>query len=157
MAQTIDVMVDGGKANAGPLGPSLGPTGINIGEVVKAINEKTKEFNGMQVPVAIKIDDKKGFTITVGTPPASALIKDKLGLKSGSGNAKKDFVGDLSADQAASIARMKWDDLMGATLKAKAKEVVGTCVSMGVTFMGDNPRDAMKKFDAGDYDQYFTE
>lgn len=157
MAETISVMVDGGKANAGPLGPALGPTGINIGEVVQAINEKTKEFGGMQVPVEITIGEKKSFTIKVGTPPASALIKDKLGLKSGSGNAKTTFVGDLSAEQAISVARMKWDDLLGGNLKAKVKEVVGTCVSMGVTFEGTDPRQAMAKFDAGDYDQHFTE
>lgn len=155
MGETIDVMVDGGKANAGPLGPALGPTGINIGEVVQAINEKTKEFNGMQVPVKIEIGDKKDFKISVGTPPASALIKDKLGIKSGSGNAKTDFVADLSAEHAISIAKMKWDDLLGADLKAKAKEIVGTCVSMGVTFEGDDPRDAMKKFDKGAYDKHF--
>ncbi len=155
MGETIDVMVDGGKANAGPLGPALGPTGINIGEVVAAINEKTKEFNGMQVPVKIKIGDKKDFTVSVGTPPASALIKDKLGIKSGSGSPKTDFVADLSAEQAISIARMKWDDLLGADLKAKVKEVVGTCTSMGVTFEGTNPREAMGKFDDGDYDHHF--
>jgi large subunit ribosomal protein L11 len=152
MAQTIDVMVEGGKANAGPLGPSLGPTGVNIGQVVQAINEKTKAFNGMQVPVKIALDDKKNFTITVGTPPASALIKDKLGIPSGSGNPKTTFVGNLTAKDAVAIANMKWDDLLGGTLRAKVKEIVGTCVSMGVTFEGDNPRDAMKKFDAGDYD-----
>lgn len=155
MGQKVEVMVDGGKANAGPLGPSLGPTGVNIGEVVMAINEKTREFNGMQVPVTIEIGDKKTFTISIGTPPASALIKDKVGLQKGSGNARTTFVGDLSMADAQSIAKMKWDDLMGADLKAKTKEVVGTCVSMGVTFMGDNPRDAVKKFTAGDYDSHF--
>lgn len=155
MAQTIDVMVDGGKANAGPLGPALGPTGINIGEVVQAINEKTKEFNGMQVPVSIKIGDKKDFTITVGTPPATALIKDKLGLKSGSGNAKKDFVGDLSIEQAISIAKMKFDDLQGANLKNKTREVAGTCTSMGVTFEGKDARKAKKRFDKGEFDSHF--
>lgn len=155
MGETIDVMVDGGKANAGPLGPALGPTGINIGEVVQAINEKTAEFNGMQVPVKIKIGDKKDFTITVGTPPASALIKDKLGLKSGSGNAKKDFVGDLSVEQAISVAKMKFDDLLGADLKNKTREVAGTCTSMGVTFEGKDPREAKARFDAGEFDSHF--
>ena len=98
MGQTIEALVDGGKANAGPLAPTLGPAGVNVGEVVAAINEKTKEFVGMQVPVKIELDDKKNFTISVGTPPASALIKDKLGLKSGSSNARTDFVADMPLD-----------------------------------------------------------
>jgi large subunit ribosomal protein L11 len=155
MGQTIDVMVDGGKANAGPLGPALGPAGINIGEVVAAINAKTAEFNGMQVPVKIIIDDKKAFTITVGTPPATALIKDKLGIQKGSGNPRKEFVADMDMANAISIAKMKFDDLQGATLKNKTREVAGTCTSMGVTFMGQDARKAKGRFDAGEFDSHF--
>ena len=148
-------MVDGGKANAGPLGPALGPTGVNIGEVVQQINEKTKEFNGMKVPVSIQIDDKRGFTISVGLPPATALIKEKAGVTSGSGNAKTTMVGDLSWDDVVSIAKMKNDDLLGAALKNKAREVVGTCVSMGVTIEGVDPRQASKAIAAGEHDARF--
>ena len=79
MGETIEALVDAGKASAGPpLGPSLGPTGVNVKDVVDEINSKTKEMAGMQVPVKIKIDDKKGFTIDIGTPPASSLIKQVL-------------------------------------------------------------------------------
>lgn len=156
MGQTIEVMVQGGKANAGPLAPTLGPAGVNVGEVVAAINEKTKDFNGMQVPVTVELDDKKNFTITVGTPPATALIKDKANIKSGSGNAKTTFVADLSFDDAMAIARMKVDDLLGADLKRKTREVVGTCVSMGVTVDGQNPRDVSKRIAAGDFDARFA-
>ena len=155
MAETIEAVVDGGSANAGPLAPTLGPLGVNMGEVINQINEKTAEFKGMKVPVKIVVDDKKNVTISVGTPPASALIKEKLGIPKGAGNARTDVVGDLSAEQAISIAKMKGDDLMGADLKAKVKEVVGTCVSMGVTFEGVNAREAMGKFAAGDYDHHF--
>lgn len=155
MGETIDVMVDGGKANAGPLGPALGPTGINIGEVVAAINEKTAEFKGMQVPVKISIGEKKTFTISIGTPPATALIKDKLGIQKGSGNPKKEFVADLDMATAISIAKMKFDDLMGANLKNKTREVAGTCTSMGVTFMGQDARLAKARFDAGEFDSHF--
>lgn len=155
MGETIDVMVDGGKANAGPLGPALGPTGINIGDVVAAINEKTAEFNGMQVPVKIQIGDKKDFTISIGTPPATALIKDKLGIQKGSGNPKKEFVADCDIATAISIAKMKFDDLLGADLKNKAREVAGTCTSMGVTFEGQDARLAKARFDAGEFDSHF--
>ncbi len=155
MGQTIEVMVAGGKANAGPLAPTLGPAGVNVGEVVAAINEKTKDFNGMQVPIKVILDDKKNFTISVGTPPATALIKDKAGVKSGSGNAKTTFVADLSMDDAQAIARMKIDDLLGADLKAKTMEIVGTCVSMGITVEGLNPREMCQKIAAGDFDDRF--
>ena len=76
MAEVVEVLVPGGKATAGPpLGPSLGPLGINVKAVVDEINKKTATFNGMQVPVRIEVDAKKAFTVTVGIPPTTALIK----------------------------------------------------------------------------------
>jgi len=156
MAQTVEAVVDGGKASAGPpLGPALGPTGVNIGQVVAAINEKTAEYKGMKVPVKVEIDDRKGFTISIGTPPASALIMQKAGVQKGSGSAKGNMVGNITLDDVISIARMKEDDLMGADLKAKCKEVVGTCTSMGVTIEGDDARDFMPRLAKGEFDGRF--
>ena len=73
----IKAMVEGGKATAGaPLGPALGPLGVNIGQVVAKINEQTKKFEGMTVPVEVDVNpSKKTFEIFVGSPPTSALIK----------------------------------------------------------------------------------
>lgn len=80
--RSVTSLVDGGKATAGPpLGPALGPLGINVGKVVAEINEKTKDFQGMKVPVKIFVDEKKNFRIEVGVPPASALILKDLKLK----------------------------------------------------------------------------
>ncbi len=156
MGQTIEAVVDGGKASAGPpLGPALGPAGVNIGDVIAKINEKTAAFNGMKVPVKVVIDDKKNFEIKVGTPPASALIKQEAGIASGSGNAKTTFVADITIDQVKKIAAMKNDDLLGADEKMKCNEIVGTCVSMGVTVDGTNPRDASKAIIAGEWDHKF--
>ena len=82
MAEVVEVLVAGGKATAGPpLGPALGPLGINVKAVVDEINKKTATFNGMQVPVKIVVDAKKNFTITVGIPPVTALIKKEAGIE----------------------------------------------------------------------------
>jgi large subunit ribosomal protein L11 len=101
MAEKLDVLVDGGKATPGPpLGPALGPMGVNVIQVVNAINEKTKAFTGMKVPVTLIVDSKtKAFEIKVGTPPVSALIIKELGIEKGSGSPKATKVGNLSVEQ----------------------------------------------------------
>lgn len=152
MAQTIETVVDGGKVAAGPLGPTLGPTGVNIGQVVAALNEKTRGYTGMKVPVKIEIDDKKQFTIKIGTPPASALIGKKAGVEKGSGRPKSDFVGNITLEQVMEVVDMKLDDLQGATPRARAREVVGTCVSMGVRVEGEDPRTFIKRLGTGEFD-----
>ena len=96
MAETVEALVDAGKASAGPpLGPSLGPSGVNVKEVIDQINSKTKDMEGMQVPVKVKVEDDKSFTIEVGTPPASSLIKQILNLEKGSGEAGSVVAADL--------------------------------------------------------------
>ena len=156
MVDTVEAMVDGGRASAGPpLGPALGPKGVNIGQVIAKINEKTAAFEGMKVPVKVLINDDKTFDIKVGTPPMSALIKGELGLASGSGNARTTKVGNLSLDQAKKIADMKQDDLLGADLKARVLEVSGNCVSVGVTIDGKDAKAFQKDVKAGVYDGQF--
>ena len=153
MVDTVEALVDGGKATAGPpLGPALGPKGVNIGQVIAKINEKTKAYDGMKVPVKVLINDDKTFDIKVGTPPMSALIKGELGIESGAHNAKAEKVGNLSIDQVRKIVDMKGDDLLGATMKARAMEVAGNCVAMGVTIDGKNPKDFQAAVRAGEYD-----
>ncbi len=155
MAETIEVLVDGGKATAGPpLGPALGPMGLNIMEIVKAINDKTRSFEGMKVPVKLVIDSKtKGYTIEVGTPPTSALILKEIGAEKGSGEAGKTRIGNLSMAQVVRIAGMKSDAMQGRDVRSRALEVVGTCVSMGVTVEGKSPKDMTAEIRAGKYDK----
>ncbi len=151
---SVDVLIEGGKATAAPpLGPALGPMGVNIGQVVASINEKTKDFKGMQVPVKVTIDkDTKEFTITVGTPPASALIKKEAGVQKASGNPLTDKVADLKIEQIIKIAKMKEDSLLGADMKAKVKEIVGTCNSMGILVEGKQASDTIKDISSGMFD-----
>lgn len=154
MPETIEVLVDGGKASAGPpLGPALGPMGVNIMEIVGAINEKTKAFAGMKVPVKVRIDPKtKKYDIRVGTPPTSALVIKELGIQKGSGKAREERVGDLTFEQLLRIAEMKADSLLGKTLKQRAMEVAGTCVSMGVSIEGRPAKEAQAAIANGEYD-----
>ena len=155
MAEVLEVLVDGGKATAGPpLGPALGPMGMNIMEIVKAINDRTKSFEGMKVPVKLVIDTKaKSYTIEVGTPPTSALILKEIGAEKGSGDAGKTRIGNLTMAQAIKIANMKTDVMLAKDLRGRVLEVVGTCVSMGVTVDGKSPKDATAEIRAGKYDK----
>jgi large subunit ribosomal protein L11 len=129
--QTIEAMIEGGKASAGPpLGPALGPLKINIPNVIAKINEKTKDLAGMKVPVKVTVDtETMEFEIEVGSPPLSALVKKELGLKKASEEPGKKRVGDLTMEQVKKIARQKFssDEV------AFVNQVKGTCRSMGVT------------------------
>lgn len=158
MVDTVEALVDGGRASAGPpLGPALGPKGVNIGQVIAKINEKTKAYEGMKVPVKILINDDKTFDIKVGTPPISALIKGELGVQSGAHNAKAEKVGNLSIDQMKKLVAMKGDDLLGADLKAKSLEIAGSCVAIGVTIDGKNPKEFQAAVKAGQYDEVLVD
>ena len=153
--QTVEALVEGGKATAAPpLGPQLGPLGVNIGQIVAEINKKTIAFNGMQVPIKIKVDsDTKAFEISIGTPPASGLIKKEANLEKGSGKAKHEMVADILIEQVIKIAKMKETATLGKSLKEKVKEVVGTCQSMGILVEGKPAKETLRDIEAGKFDE----
>ncbi|MBI2597610.1 MAG: 50S ribosomal protein L11 [Candidatus Diapherotrites archaeon] len=155
--QDISVMIEGGKVGAGaPLGPALGPTGVNIVEVVKHINDKTANFVVTKVPVKISVDAvKKTFEIEVGSPPMSALIKKELNLVKGSSKTKNEVLGNLSMQQVKKIAEMKFDSLNSYSLYSAAREVIGTAQSMGVQVEGKNANETQKEFEQGFFDEFF--
>jgi len=157
MAETIKALVEGGKATAGPpLGPALGPLGVNIMEIINTINDKTKQFDGMKVPVKVIVDPKtKKYEIEVGTPPAASLILEEIGAEKGSGAPSTHKIGDLTIDQAIKVAKMKDHNLLGKELKQKTKEIIGTCVSLGVTVEGKKPQEIQKEIDEGKHDSKF--
>lgn len=156
--QIVEVLVEGGKATPGPpLGPAIGPLGLNVKQVVDRINEATKDFAGMQVPVKIIVDPvTRQFEIEVGTPPVSQLIKKELGLEKGSSEPTRNIVGDLTMEQVIKIAKAKKQQMLAADLKAAAKEVIGTALSMGVTVEGKDPREVQREIDEGVYDEVFA-
>ena len=153
--EKVEVLVEGGKATAAPpLGPALGPMGVNIGQVVGDINKKTSSFAGMQVPVKIFIDkETKQYEIIIGTPPASGLIKKEANLEKGSGKAKHEMVADILIEQVIKIAKMKETATLGKSLKEKVKEVVGTCQSMGILVEGKPAKETMRDIEAGLFDE----
>lgn len=158
MAETIEVLVPGGNADPGPpLGPELGPTPVNVQSVVQEINDETAAFDGTEVPVTVEYEEDGSFEIEVGVPPTAELIKDKAGFETGSSEPQTEFVADLSVDQVKQIAEQKRSDLLSYDLKNAAKEVVGTCTSLGVTIEGKNPREFKDRIDKGDYDDAFDD
>jgi large subunit ribosomal protein L11 len=154
----VELLVNGGQATAGPpLGPALGPLGINTMAVVTKINELTKDYAGMKVPVKVAVDvEEKTFEVTVGTPTASALIVSELKIEKGSATPNTEKVGDLTMEQVMRIAKVKHPQLLASTLKGATKEVLGTCVSMGVTVEGKDPREVQTEIDQGNYEELFS-
>jgi len=155
--KVVELLVNGGQATAGPpLGPALGPLGLNIMLVVNKINELTKDYAGMKVPVKISVDpEDKTFDVSVGTPTASALLVSELKIEKGSGTPNTAKVGDLTVEQIVRIAKIKQPQLLASTVKGAAKEIMGTCVSMGVTIEGKDPREVQQEVDDGNYDEIF--
>jgi large subunit ribosomal protein L11 len=150
----VEALVNGGQATAGPpLGPALGPLGVNVLAIVEKINEITKEYSGMKVPVKISVNtENKEFEVTVGTPTTSALIISELGVAKGSGVPNTEKIGDLSLEQAIRIAKLKGNNILARDLKAAVNEVLGTGVSMGVTVEGKDPREVQKEINEGKHD-----
>jgi len=147
------VLVPGGQADPGPpLGPELGPTPVDVQEVVSEINAETEAFDGMEVPVTVEYEDDGSFGIEVGVPPTAELVKDEAGFDTGSGEPNEEFVADLAVEQVTKIAEQKHSDLLSYDVKQAAKEIGGTCASLGVTIDGEDARTFDDRVDAGDYD-----
>ncbi|MDI6642911.1 MAG: 50S ribosomal protein L11 [Candidatus Hodarchaeaceae archaeon] len=155
MKSRVKVLVEGGKASPGPpLGPALGPLGVNVGQVVAKINEKTGSFSGMKVPVTVVVDKKtRQFDIEVGSPSVAALIKKELGVEKGAKTSGTEVVGNLTLAQAVNIAKLKSEGTLAKDLKAATREVLGTCVSLGVTVDGKNPREIQREIAEGKHEE----
>jgi large subunit ribosomal protein L11 len=126
--------------------------------IVNRINEVTKDYAGMKVPVKVIVDpDTKAFEVTVGTPTASALIVSELKIEKGSGTPNTQKVGNLTMDQVVKIAKIKRPELLAKTLKGAAKEILGGCVSIGITVEGKDPREIQKEVDQGKYDNILAQ
>ena len=153
--QTISSLVTGGEASAGPpLGPALGPMGVNIMEVISAINEKTNDFKGMKVPVSVTIDpDTKKWEIEIGIPSASALILKEAGIQKGSGTSGTEWVADIDIDAVVKVSNVKLESSYASELKSVAKQVIGTCQCLGIKIEGKTPKEMTAEINAGKWDE----
>ncbi len=153
--QKISSLVTGGGASAGPpLGPALGPLGVNIMEVIKAINDKTKDFEGMKVPVTVSVDpDTKKWDIEVGIPSAAALVLKEAGIKKGSGTSGTEWVGDVTIDAIAKVANTKLEKSYASSLKSVVKSIIGTCLALGIKVEGITPKEITVEINEGKWDE----
>ena len=122
--------------------------------MVAKINEKTAAFSGVKVPVKIIVDKKtKQFEIEVGSPPVAAMIRKQLGIEKGAKTAGKEVVGNLTFAQVVELAKLKTGTSLAKSKKTAVKEILGTCVSMGVTVDGKDPREVQREIDEGKHDE----
>jgi len=129
----IKLQASGGKATpAPPIGPALGQHGVNIGQFVSQFNERTKEMNGVTIPVEISVYADKSFDFIVKSPPAAVLLKQEAQLAKGSGVPNKEKVGKVTKAQIRKISEAKFKDLNAYSLEQADKIIEGTARSMGI-------------------------
>lgn len=139
----LNALVSGGRATAGPpLGPALGPLGVNVGQIIAEINKKTKEFDGMDVPITLKVDPgTKEFEVEVGSPPVSAMLKKEAGVEDGAHAPGSEVAADVSMETVKKVAEKKKNQMLGADETARVKEVLGVARSMGFTVDGKQAKE----------------
>ncbi|RMD45725.1 50S ribosomal protein L11 [Candidatus Pacearchaeota archaeon] len=149
----IKLLVEGGNMTPGPaVAQSLGPMGINLGEVISKVNEATAEFKGITVPVHLDVNAKtKQFKIKVLSPPTSELIKKELGIEKSSGARLKQKVGNMSIEQVISIAKAKHESMLSKTFLSTVKSVIGTCMANGVLIESKDPKEVLEEIREGKY------
>jgi large subunit ribosomal protein L11 len=123
-------------------------------EVINAINEKTKDFEGMKVPVTVSVDpDTKKWDIEIGIPSAAALILKEAGIQKGSGTSGTEWVGDVTIDSIVKVANTKLDKSYASSLKSVAKTIIGTCLALGIKIEGKTPKEITAEINEGKWDE----
>jgi large subunit ribosomal protein L11 len=130
----IKLQIPAGQANpAPPVGPALGQKGVNIMEFCKQFNARTKDQQGLIIPVVITVFSDKSFTFITKTPPAATLLLRASKLEKGSGEPNRTKVGKVTKKQVREIAELKMPDLNAANVESAMSMVAGTARSMGIT------------------------
>ncbi len=130
----IKLQIPAGQANpAPPVGPALGQKGVNIMEFCKQFNARTKDQQGLIIPVIITVFNDKSFTFITKTPPAATLLLKASKLEKGSGEPNRTKVGKVTSKQVREIAELKMPDLNASDVESAMRMVAGTARSMGIT------------------------
>jgi len=155
----IKILAEGGEMKPGPaLSQKLGPAGININQVITKVNEATKDFKGLKVPVVLDVNPKtKSFEVNVFSPPTSELLKKELNITKGSGLQKKINAANASIEQIISVAKQKMPNMLAKDLKAAVKLVVGTCGSLGILVENKFASEICEEILQGKYDKEIAE
>ncbi|MGC8615113.1 MAG: 50S ribosomal protein L11 [Thermoprotei archaeon] len=153
--------VDAGKATPGPpIGQALGPTGVKTPQVVAKINEMTKQYMGMKVPVKVIIDmSTKEFEVEVGQPSVSSVLLHEVGKSSGVGKpgvAGEATAGDISMETIIKVAEQRVKSLNASNFKAAVKTILGVAASVGLTVEGKKPKEVIADLESGKYDQLLS-
>jgi len=130
----VKLQIPAGKATpAPPVGPALGQHGVNIGQFTKDFNERTKNDDGMIIPVVITVYADRSFSFITKTPPVPVLLKKACNIEKASGEPHKEKVATISKDEVRKIAEIKMPDLNAGSIEAAMSMVAGTARSMGIT------------------------
>ncbi len=151
----IKLLIDGGDMKPGPaIAQQIGPMGINMGKVISDINNATKEFKGVKVPVELDVNEKtKTFVVRVASPPTSELLKKELKLEKGTADHKNSIIGNASIEDVIKIAKIKHPNMLEKNLKNAVKSILGTCKSIGILVENKDPNELVKDVNEGKYDK----
>jgi len=151
----LKLLIDGGDMKPGPaIAQQLGPIGINMGQVISKINEATKEFKGMKVPVKLDINEKtKDFTVETSSPPTSELLKKELNLEKGTSDHRNIKVGNASIEDVIKITKIKYPNMLEKDFKTAVKSILGTCASIGILVENQAPNELIHKIDSGRFEE----
>ncbi len=155
----VKILAEGGEMKPGPaLSQRLGPAGVPLNKVIQEVNEATKDFKGMKVPVELDVNlSTKEFDIKVFSPPVSELLKKEVGIEKGSATQEKVKVANASIEQIISVAKTKFPDLLSKDLKAAVKTVLGSCVSLGILVESKNPKEVILEIEKGKYNSEISQ
>ena len=151
----VKLLIEAGDMKPGPaLSQKLGPIGVNLGQVIQKVNEATKSFAGLKVPVELEINPStKEFEVQVFSPPISELLKKEFGIEKGSGDQGKIKVANVSIEEIISVTKTKLSNLLARDLKAAVKSVVGTCACLGILIESKPAKEVAKEISEGKYDK----
>jgi len=155
----IKLLIDGGNMTPGPaVAQQLGPMGVNMGKVISDVNEATKEFKGMKVPVELDIDEKtKDFTVKTFSPPTSELLKKELGVEKCTPDHKNQKIGNLSIEDVIKVTKIKYPNMLEKEFKSAVKSVLGTCASIGTFVESKEANELIEDVRIGKFDKEINE